>query len=361
MEKFRLMPLAAAISRTSIASIGSIASVATMMLALNTPAFAAGQITFVSQGGAYQEAQTKAILDPAAKQLGITVNQDSIPDAYPSIKAQASAGKPIWDVIDTPTSNCLRGGREGLVEKLDFSKIPNAAAMPAAYRTPYSAAYEFYSSVIGYNTKTVKKVPTSWKDFWDVKDFPGTRALRNDPMTTLEAALLADGVPRDKLYPLDVDRAFKKLAEIKPNIAVWWTSGGQSAQLLHDGEVDMEMIWNGRASAVRKDNPDIAFTYSDGLLQDTQLCIVKNAPNMADAVRFVNAALSPDLQANLPLFIDYGPGNPAAFKTGKITAQRAAELPSSPANAAKQVLVSEEWWASPAGIAAKERWLKFMQ
>lgn len=150
-----------------------------------------------------------------------------------------------------------------------------------------------------------------------MKNFPGTRALRNDPTTVLEAALLADGVARDKLYPLDVDRAFRKLEEIKPHVTVWWTSGGQSAQLLHDGEVDMTMIWNGRASAVMKDDPDVAFTFNDGILQNTQLCILKNAPNLSDAVRFVNAAVSPELQANLPLYIDYGPGNPAAFKTGR--------------------------------------------
>ncbi len=136
------------------------------------PAFAAGQITFVSQGGAYQEAQTKAILDPAAKQLGITINQDSIPDAWPQIKAQGATGKPIWDVVDTPTSNCLRGGHDGLIEKLDYSKMPNAASIPEKYRTPYSVPYEFYSSVIGYNRKTVKKVPHSWADFWNVKGFP---------------------------------------------------------------------------------------------------------------------------------------------------------------------------------------------
>ena len=329
--------------------------------ATSATALAAGQITFVSQGGAYQEAQTKAILNPAAKELGITIKQDSIPDAWPQIKAQGATGKPIWDVVDTPTSNCLRGGREGLLEKLDFSKMPNAASVPEKYRTPYSVAYEFYSTVIGYNKKTVKKPPQSWADFWNVKDFPGTRALRNDPQTVLEAALLADGVPRDKLYPLDVDRAFKKLGQIKPGIAVWWTSGGQSAQLLHDGEVDMEMIWNGRASTIAKDNPDIAFTYNDGILQNTQLCILKNAPNLANAVRFVDAAVSPNLQANLPAYIDYGPGNPAAYKTGKISAKRASELPSSPENASKQVLMSEEWWASDAGIQAKARWLKFMQ
>ena len=321
----------------------------------------AEEITFVSQGGVYQEAQTKAILDPAAKRLNITIRQDSVPDALPMVKAQGAAGKPVWDVIDTPPSNCIRGGNEGLIEKLDLSKMPNVQAMPEAYRTPYSVAYEFYSSVIAYNTKSLKKVPHTWAEFWDVKNFPGTRALRNDPMGTLEAALLSDGVPRDKLYPLDVDRAYKRLQQIKPDIAVWWSSGGQSAQLLNDGEVDMLMIWNGRASAVRKDNKDVDFTYSDGLLQNTQLCILKNAPNYATAVKFVNEAVSPDLQANLPLYIDYGPGNPAAFATGKLTAERAKELPSSPENAAQQAMLSEEWWSSPAGIAAKDRWLQFVQ
>src|SRR5580700_1787510 len=167
------------------------------------PARASDQITFVSQGGAYQKAQTVAILDPAAK-------------------------------------------------KLDITKLPNAAAMPENYRSPYSVAYEFYSSVLAYSqTKyPAGAAPDSWADFWDVKKFPGRRALRNHPLATLEAALMADGVAPDELYPLDVDRAFKKLEQIKPYITVWWTSGAQSAQLLNDGEVDMVMAWNGRVSAL---------------------------------------------------------------------------------------------------------------
>ncbi|ALN73475.1 ABC transporter substrate-binding protein [Aureimonas sp. AU20] len=345
-------------SRTRILAAGTALALGFSAL----PALAAGQITFVSQGGAYQEAQTVAILDPAAKELGITVNQDSAPDAWPMIKTQGETGKPIWDVVDTPPANCVRGGKEGLIEPLDFSKIPNAEAMPAAYRTPYSVAYEFYASVLAFNKANLgDKIPQSWADFWDVEKFPGTRALRNHPHVTLEAALLADGVPRDKLYPLDVDRAFKKLEEIKPHITVWWTSGGQSAQLLADGEVDMAMVWNGRASAVMKDAPDIGFTFNDGFLQNTQLCILKNAPNLDQAVRFINTAVSPELQANLPLHIDYGPGNPAAFDIGKIPAERAAQLPSSPENAAKQTLISDEWWASPEGEAAEKRWLTFIQ
>ena len=174
------------------------------------PASAGEQITFVSQGGAYQKAQTIAILDPTANKLGITINQDSAPDAWPIMRSQVASGKPTWDVVDTPTGNCIRGGEQGLVEKLDFDKLPNAAAMPPEYRNPYSVAYEFYSSVIGYSQKKYPdpaSAPQSWKDFWDVKAYPGRRALRNHPFATLEAALMADGVAPDKLYPLDVERA----------------------------------------------------------------------------------------------------------------------------------------------------------
>ncbi|HXG28919.1 MAG TPA: ABC transporter substrate-binding protein [Nevskiales bacterium] len=346
--------------RTATTVLGS--SLAALCALGSNASLAAGEITFVSQGGAYQEAQTVAILDPVAKELGITIHQDSAPDAWPMIKTQGTTGKVVWDVVDTPTANCIRGGQQGLIEKLDFSKIPNAATLPDGYKTPYSVAYEFYSSVLAYNkTKYGNNPPNSWADFWNVDKFPGRRALRNHPLGTLEAALLADGVPKDKLYPLDVDRAFGKLEEIKPHITVWWTSGGQSAQLLHDGEVDMIMMWNGRVSAVAKEGADVAFTYNDGILQNTQLCILKNSPHLETAYKFVNAAIAPQYQANLPLHIDYGPGNPAAFDTGKIPPQRAAELPSAPQNAAKQALMSYDWWSSPEGEKAEKRWLQFMQ
>ncbi|GLK71526.1 ABC transporter substrate-binding protein [Ancylobacter dichloromethanicus] len=339
-------------------------SISAMMatLLLSAAGASAEQITFVSQGGAYQEAQTKAILDPVAKLLGITINQDSSPDAWPVLKTQTATGKPVWDVVDTPTKDCIRGGEQGMIEKLDFSRIPNAADIPPAYKTPYSVSYEFYSSVLAYNKKAYgSNPPKSWADFWDVKKFPGTRALRNHPLATLEAALLADGVPADKLYPLDVDRAFRKLEELKPHVTVWWTSGAQSAQLLADGEIDMEMAWNGRVTAVIKEGMPVDYTFNQGFLQDTSLCILKGAPNLDTAYRFLNAAIAPDIQANFPAYIDYGPGNPAAYATGKISPARAAQMPSSPENAAKQVLISVEWWSSPAGEEAQKRWASFIQ
>ncbi|TCK02277.1 ABC transporter substrate-binding protein [Marinobacterium mangrovicola] len=328
---------------------------------LGTNASAEDKVTFVSQGGAWQDAQTVAILDPITEQYGIEIMQDSAPDAWPMIKTQGTTGQAVWDVVDTPPLNCVRGGQQGLIEEIDYAKVPNASSMPDAYKTPYSVAYEFYSSVLAYNKDNLEKVPSNWVDFWDVENFPGKRALRNHPLATLEAALLADGVAQDELYPLDVDRAFAKLEEIKPHITTWWTSGGQSAQLLFDGEVDMLMMWNGRVSAAVEAGANAGMSYDQGILQSTHLCMIKDSPNPEAAVKFLNAAISPDLQANLPLHIDYGPGNPAAFDTGKISEEIAKTLPSYPENANKQAMMSYEWWASEKGEAAERRWLEFMQ
>lgn len=332
-------------------------------LASLATASGAEEITFVSQGGAYQDAQAKAILEPAARNLGLTLKQDSSPKAYPIIKTQVESGRVSWDVVDLPTGDCVRGQAEGLFEKLDPQLIPNLAKLPAELKDDYMAGYISYSTVLAYRTDAFdeKSAPKTWADFWNTKDYPGARALRNLPRPTLEIALRADGVPADKLYPLDVDRAFKKLEEIKPHITTWWTSGGQSAQLISDGEVDMVQIWNGRASAVQAAGAPVAFTYNDGILETNSLCVLKGTRHRDAAMKFVNEAISAKLQAALPMIIDYGPLNPEAFTTGTIPAARQAVLPSSPENLAKQAVLSAKWWASAEGVKAEERWLSFVQ
>src|SRR5205823_2462578 len=85
--------------------------------------------------------------------------------------------------------------------------------------------------------------PKSWADWWDVKKFPGARSMRDHPVDNLEFALIADGVAMDKLYPLDVDRAFKKLDQIKPHVNVWWSTGQQPAQLLLDKQFWIDDAW----------------------------------------------------------------------------------------------------------------------
>jgi len=105
--------------------------------------------------------KTIAILDPAAKKLGITINQTAFRclagDQIAGRQRQAELGRGRRSQRLLPARR-----RAGLVEKLDFAKLPNGAAMPAEYRSAYSVAYEFYSSVLAYSQKkfTAEARPT---------------------------------------------------------------------------------------------------------------------------------------------------------------------------------------------------------
>src|SRR5690606_373819 len=108
----------------------------------------------------------------------------------------------------------------------------------------YAIGWSYFSSVMAWRSDT--KAPTTWADFWNVKDFPGKRTLPDVPSMVLPVALLADGVPMDKLFPLDIDRAFRSLEKIRDHVSVWWTAGSQPPQLLQDKEVSYAMTYSGR-------------------------------------------------------------------------------------------------------------------
>jgi len=314
-----------------------------LSMAVSLPVAAQTTITFASYGGAYQAAQRKALLDPIEKQMNITIKEDTL-TGIADVRAQVRANAVKWDVADLGGASCARGEAEGLFEPLDYSVI-NTDGIDKSEVHPHWVGVIYYSTVIAWNTqKYGQDGPKSWADFWDTKKFPGTRSLSRGASETFEVALMADGVDPAKLYPLDVDRALKSLAKIKPNIVAWWASGAQSAQLLKDGEADMVAIWNGRAGAVIKDGAKAAITYNQGIFNTDCLVIPKGAKNVALAQKAIALMVSPDLQANIPKYIDYGPTNSKAFDTGKISPAEAEKINSSPANAAKQTYMNFDYW-----------------
>ncbi|WP_137388938.1 ABC transporter substrate-binding protein [Rhodoligotrophos defluvii] len=320
-------------------------------------ALAQDTITIASWGGNYQEALSKAIWQPTAEKLGITILEDTT-NGLADVRAQVSANSVLWDITELTIDGCAQGEAEGLFEDLDYSVIDKSGFDPAVVQRTY-IGLNYYSNVIGWNKDKFKEGPQSWADFWDVEKFPGRRSLRNDPAEVLEAALLADGVAPDQLYPLDLDRAFKSLEKIKPHISVWWSSGAQSAQLVADGEVDLIGAWNGRISAAIKSGAPFDFTFNQGLLIADCLVIPKGVKNKDLAMKALATAVSAEMLANLPQYIDYGPANLKAYETGKITPEIAKTLNTAPENAAKQAVVRGDWWGKH-GAEARERWAQFI-
>ena len=316
-------------------------------------------ITMVSWGGVYQEAERKALYEPAAEKLGIVIKEDTL-SGIADVRSQVLSGAVAWDIIELGSSSCAQGANEGLFEELDFDVIDTTGYAPGTYDDHWIGVM-YYSTVLAWNTdKYGENGPQSWADFWDVEKFPGSRSLYNSPGSMLEIALIADGVPTEELYPIDVDRAFAKLEEIKPHIDVWWTSGAQSAQLIKDGEVDMLALWVSRVVGVVKDGAHADYTFNEGMLDFGCLAVPKGTKNKALAMKVLAEFVSPDLQANLPLHIDYGPVNMLAFDTGKIPPETLATLNSSPANAKLQWVYNVNYWAENMPTI-RERWDGFVQ
>lgn len=313
-------------------------------LAAGGAALAADTVTVSTYGGAWAKALSEAELQPIAKEMGITVKEVTV-NSLNEVKVQVDANAVEIDVADLGAQDCELGAAQNLWEPLDYNVIDASGVDQTLVKPMWVAGPSYYSTVLAWNTeKYGDNPPKNWADFWDVEKFPGNRGLYNSPYANLEIALLADGVAADKLYPLDVERAFKKLREIKPHITVWWANGGQSAQLLNDGEVDMLSIWNGRASTVIKAGAKAAFTFEEGMLGVDCLVVPRGSKNKDLAMKVIDRILSAELQANLPALIDYGPVNMKAFETGKITPELAAATNSSPENFKRQVTLNDIWW-----------------
>jgi len=311
-------------------------------------------VTFVSWGGAYQKAQRAALLDPAEELLNVKILEDTL-TGLAEVRAQVKAGAVTWDIVDLDISGCARAAQEGLFEPIDYAIVSKDGFEQAAFAEHWIGVI-YFSTVLAFSTETYgDNPPQSWADFWDVESFPGARAMRKHPSGNIEIALIADGVPVDEVYPIDIDRAFRKLDEIKPHIDIWWNSGAQSAQLMKDGEVEMSTIWNGRMDAAIADGALGDYTFNGGIASLDCLAIPIGSQNLDVAMKVISAMVSADLQANIPFHINYGPTNSGAFALGKISDEMAARSPSAPENLKNQVIVSAEWWAKN-GEAVQERW-----
>jgi putative spermidine/putrescine transport system substrate-binding protein len=145
------------------------------------------------------------------------------------------ANRVTWDVYDTTPENALTLAKKGLLYPLDYSVIDNRDILPD-YVAPFSVGVSIYSMVLAYRNDVFpgEKSPSSISDFWDIKKFPGRRSLENGPRDNLVFALIADGVLPSEVYPLTdekIQRAFKKLDEIKPHVSVWWAEARDSRKI----------------------------------------------------------------------------------------------------------------------------------
>ncbi|CAM2197010.1 putative spermidine/putrescine transport system substrate-binding protein [Paraburkholderia kururiensis] len=313
-------------------------------------ATAAEPIVFTSWGGTTQSSQDKDWAQPFTKATGINVLMDG-PTDYGKLKAMVESGNVTWDVVDVEGDFAYAAQKAGLIEPIDFSVVKKDELDPRFTSTAAVGSF-YYSFVLGYNkAKYTGAQPSTWTDLFDTKRFPGKRTLYKwSAPGVLELALLADGVPANKLYPLDLDRAFKKLDTIKSDI-VWWSGGAQSQQLLASGEAPIGMFWNGRLHALEQTGVPVGISWNQNLTAADLLVIPKGAKHRDEAMKYLAAATSAQAQAKFAADTGYAPINVKA--PALMPAAVAKTLPDQ--YKSSQIDLDMKYWAEHRDEIAK-RW-----
>jgi putative spermidine/putrescine transport system substrate-binding protein len=317
----------------------------------------ASSLTFVSGGGSYGEILKKTLFEPFERETGISVRYQGLSDYLPQVKLQVESDNVTWDVVDLTGGDFETAVADGLLEPYDYD-IVKPASIPEFARKEFGVLSVIWLYVMAWNETEVPtaNAPTSWAQFWDTDRYQTKRSLYDSVVdgSILEAALLADGVPMDAIYPLDVERALKSLDKLGRDNIVWHGASQEGVQLLTSGQVGLGTSFNGRIDiARRQDGAKVNFTAEQGIVGGGYFVVPKGAPNAGNAWKLLSFLFSnADVGAEFTKATSYALANVASTK--RLPKDIADQLPTSPALQDKVLVKDAAWWGKN-GTATTDR------
>ncbi len=334
------------------------AAVAAAALGATAPAparAASSSVVYAGFGGIYEQGIRQAVLTPFSQQTGTQVEVTTGASSIAKIRAMVAAKRTEWDLVDATGPAFGQLLNENVLQKLDFSVVNASDLASPAYVGPYGVAIYAYSHNIFWNTKAIREPLASWADVWNVSKFPGKRGFQNVPWYTLEVALVADGVPIDKLYPLDVDRAFRSLDRIKPHAA--FLELNTLTNLVAQQEIVTGDLNLARVQKIKKDGVPLAYTWKQTLVDVERWPILVGAPHADQANRLIQFAIQPEQQLQILKILGYSPTSKTAI--ARIDPEQAKDLPGTPATAPDSFYLDPDWWAKN-GTGVQKRYQEWL-
>lgn len=329
------------------AGLGALA--ATLPFSVRRVAMAQGKtLNVAGYGGALNNYLTKDFAEPFEKKTGIKVNFGS-GASLALAKLQAMSGSAAqWDMINLTGGEYVEAVKQKLIVPYDYSVI-DASHVPPEYKEEYGIKFSLYLFVMCWDRKKMPddKAPKSWTEFWDTQRFPGKRSLDANISdgSTLEQALLADGVPIDKLFPLDVERALKSLDKLGRGNIIWHNANQEPIQQLTSGAVTLAAAFDGRVLLANKSGADLGFTPNGAAVSGNYYCVSSASANKPEAMQFLNFMLT-DNQGDAAYMeaTAYAVPNTAALPLVSKGIQDI--LPTNPALSGKVFIKNDAWWAA---------------
>ena len=300
------------------------------------------------------DAVDEAFLTAFSLATGATVRHQELGrDGVASLTNQVEAGEVVWDVALIPTDDVLPIAQQQLLTAIDYNVVDRSALYPEL-TMQHGVGARLYSTVMVYPAQEANP-PTSWADFLDLGRYAGTRALRRNPIGTLEFALLADGVAMNSLYPVDVARALSVLDRIR--LATEFYEDGKSpVEFVRTGQAGLASAWSPRTAL-----PDVVSLvkplWNGGMLGADSWVIPRGAPNGDVAMSFLNFATRAVPSANYCRLESFGPVNKDAIPL--LREDIVESLPNAPGRLEVQFFENWAFWAENVEVvtAQFEDWL----
>lgn len=289
------------------------------------PEITSKEVVLAGFGGLTYDVRRKVEFEPFTEASGAKVID--APWDYGKFVAMLESPRPEWDMIDFDGFSMvglLDSGSE--LAKLE-PWVRRCDMVDEAYRDYAGGSYA-YSVVMGWSTEAGK--PASWADFFDTAKFPGKRAFPKSIYAgTLELALLADGVPKEEIQPVDFERAFKKLDTIKGDL-LFYDSYAQGQQFITQGSAAMIATANSRAEQLKQQG-DFEYTFRDAILYPWGAFPMPAKLQHKDAANaLIDWMSSPEMQTEVAKQLLLGPIVSSAFES--LSEEELTKTPNSPAN-----------------------------
>ncbi|MQV96363.1 extracellular solute-binding protein [Sinorhizobium medicae] len=263
-------------------------------------------------GGYFKDSFDKNIFPEFTKASGIAIESVAEPTGEAwlvQLEQAARAGQAPADVSMMSQVAMLKGQATDLWTPIDMAEIKNGSNLIERFVNKYPdgriagiGAVSWYITLVT-NTDSYKEAPTSWEAFWDPAnaDKLGLLALvSNSFLLEVTAKTFMGGT-----NALDTEegilKAFEKLAEVKPNVRLWYRDEAQFEQALKSGEIPMGQYYHDVTGLAAADGHPVRSTFpKEGGIQDSGCWAVSRASQKVEEAHiFIDYMCQPAVQATL--------------------------------------------------------------
>lgn len=261
------------------------------------------------------------IIQQFTKETGIKIRvteYDNNETMFTKLKTLKNSG---YDIISPSSYYVEKMHRNSLLYPLNLDKIPNfkhlhplLLDLPYDPKNRYSIPIMWGTTGIIVNRKYIDPATvTSWQDLWQPR-FRNQLMILDDMRDVFSVALMSIGYSINTEKIDEINAAYQKLRELLPNIKVFNIDTVPNIYI--DNDVVIGIAWSGDAYLAKSENPDLTYIYpKEGYpLWIENVVILKDAPHVDNAHRFIDFLLRPEVAASMMQLLGYSSANRTALK-----------------------------------------------